>query len=208
VPTIYVENKEVLPERKAFDFYPTPIEFVEFVLTKFYDEHPYFLDFPVKSLDPGCGDGVWGKGLERTFGNLLIHKTGIDLRDVSEYKKNYDVLLNETDFLSYEFDQKFDLIVGNPPFSVDMEFIDKSLSLLNVGGYLGFLLKLSFLESKVRYKKYFSSENKPKHVWVSVRRISFTKNKKSNADAYCFVLWQKGWSGDTILDWLDWDYSK
>ncbi len=55
MPTIYIENKDKLPERKEFDLYPTPIEFCKAALNVLPKKFK-----PFNVLDPGCGDGVWG----------------------------------------------------------------------------------------------------------------------------------------------------
>ena len=208
MPTIYINNKTDLPERKAYDFYPTPEEFVRCALTKLkFRVNSFYPFYPESLLDPGAGTGVWGK-VARDVWKGLVDIFGIEIRDDVEPHPCYDGFIRG-DFLNWPVEtSSYDLIVGNPPYSLGEEFIEKSWSLLRDGGYLGFLLKLSFLESKKRYNLYFNGMEhmKPKFVWVSVRRISFTGNKKSNADAYCFVIWEKGWVGKTTLDWLYWEY--
>ena len=204
MPTIYIENKEELPERKELDFYPTPREFVRTTLHWLNN----VLDIePRQILDPGAGLGVWGDEARSVWDHVYI--TGVELnKPDSLYSSAFDEI-HFGDYLEFTSDHKYNLIIGNPPYYLQEEFIDKSFSLLLDGGYLGFLLKLSFLESQKRYNLYFGTDNRrPKHVWVSVRRISFTGDRKSNADAYCFVVWKKGWLGNTELAWLNWEYDK
>lgn len=43
--------------------------------------------------------------------------------------------------------QKFPLIVGNPPYSLAREFVDRSRELLAPGGTIAFLLRMGFAES-------------------------------------------------------------
>lgn len=53
----------------------------------------------------------------------------------------------EGDFLAWETEQRFDAIVGNPPFSLAMPFVEKSLTLLNPHNPVArilFLLPLNF----------------------------------------------------------------
>lgn len=66
-------------------------------------------------LDSGCGDGVFLEELKREgYKNCL----GIEI-DEELYKvcvsKNLNVMLG--DFLTYGFKEKFDLIIGNPPYA-------------------------------------------------------------------------------------------
>jgi len=204
MPTIYVKDKDNLPKRKEYDFYPTPLEFCKSALNILP------LDFnPDRILDPGAGDGIWGKALGVRKGIL----TGVELRDIDKPCLEYDVWFKNSDYLEDEkfgfpFYLGFDLIIGNPPYSLAKEFILRSLKLLRKDGYLLFLLKLQILESKDRYDTFYSNGLNPKEVWVSARRISFTGDGKTNADAHCLCLWQEGWSGDTTLKWLDWTYEK
>ena len=76
-------------------------------------------------------------------------------------------------------------------------------------GYIFFLLRLAFLESKKRIPLY--NDFPPKRVYVLQRRPSFFSTRGSSrtvdATAYAMFLWQKGWSGKTELDWLYWNYS-
>lgn len=48
------------------------------------------------------------------------------------------------DFLSTSLEMRFDVIVTNPPFSLRMEFIERSLQLLKSNGRLLFLLPIDF----------------------------------------------------------------
>ncbi len=58
------------------------------------------------------------------------------------------------DFLNYEFNRNFDLVVTNPPFSLRMEFIERSLQLLKPSGRLLFLLPVDFYCGKAMGNKW------------------------------------------------------
>lgn len=199
MPTIYTSNINNLPQRKEYDFYPTPKELCRASLNILQD------DYPISIFDPGCGTGVWGEVAREKYPNSYIG--GIDIRKV-DFNPAYSFLLMETDYLSTSWlkDKEYDLILGNPPYKYAEEFVDRSFELLKNSGYLLFLLRLSFLESKGRYSKYYSQGLNPKEVYISVKRVSFTGDRKTSADAYGLFLWQKGWKGDTTLKWLNWNY--
>lgn len=198
MPTLYIDKDTKLPDRVEFDFYPTPIELCRIVVSNLS------IGYPKLVLDPGAGTGVWGRALREEYPNSKI--VGIEIRDVS-HPKEYDVWVSG-DFLKMVKQDTFNLVIGNPPYRCAGEFLNKSLNIIKDNGYIVFLLKLSFLESKDRFIKYYSKGLNPKEVWVSVRRVSFTGNRKSNADAYGIFIWQKGYMGDTILRWLDWSYDE
>lgn len=204
MPTIYIKGKTNLPERKEFDFYPTPIEFCRkafSILPEDFDPHWAF--------DPGYGTGVWGDVLKEKYPFCLLE--GCEIRDIKP-PKSYDLWhkdANNGNFLEHKYPSNgdgYDLIFGNPPYGLAEEFIDTSLNLLKNSGYMMFLFRLSVLEGVHRFNKYYGNGLNPKEVWVSIRRISFTGNRKSSSDAYALYLWQKGYLGETKLKWLDWNY--
>jgi hypothetical protein len=83
--------------------------------------------------------------------------------------------------------------------------VDKSFGLLAPHGQLVFLMRLAMLESQKRYKTWWT-HSPIKKVFVSPRRISFTGDGKSDDTAYALFVWQEGYEGATLLDWIWWDY--
>lgn len=67
-------------------------------------------------------------------------------------------------------------------------------------------LKLTFLEGKKRkelFKKY-----PPKTIYVSSGRLGCAKNglfatHLNNAIAYAWYVWEKGFTGDPIVKWIN-----
>lgn len=194
--------------RRERDFYETPIELAEESIKTFAIDFKYF---PDKVLDPGCGNGIWGKAIDNVFfPNPVVF--GVEVQKINaKYGEHYSEIYNEN-YLSGELDtvlNDFDLCVGNPPYSLAEEFIRTSLSYLKPNGYVFFLLRLAFLESQKRYKGLFK-EFPPKRVYVLSRRPSFFSTvgnrKTTDATAYAMFLWKKGYKGSTDLKWLDWCY--
>ena len=197
--------KENGGERRENDFYETPLAFAA---TTMYSI-PCEANFVKKALDPGAGRGVWAKALRRF--NPIVHITGVDIQPPSELIEDSDVfsqLYDEWhygDFLEWETDDKYDLIMGNPPFKLIHEFVDKSLGLLAPNGQLVFLMRLAMLESQKRFKTWWTHSPIQK-VLVSPRRISFTGDGKSDDTAYAIFIWKEGFDGKPQLDWMWWDY--
>jgi SAM-dependent methyltransferase len=231
--TVVYSNKEKPTKpRQKLDFYPTNKEFCRVVLQRIKDEG--VCTNPKIVLDPGCGNGNWGKEFRSVYGdkpNLL----GVDI-DVCKYEDMDNHLsqytdVRELDFIKWNLNPKFvgfDLIMGNPPYYIAEKFVEKSHSLLSDNGVLVFLLTLSFVESKRRYKKYYSGiKLKPDRVWVSTRRLDFfrelglegsgdykamgvfiwSKNHKNFKDELGFPTHQMiNKTAYTELDWIDWDF--
>jgi tRNA1(Val) A37 N6-methylase TrmN6 len=115
-------------------------------------------------LEPSCGSGEY----LNAFNEDKFEITAIELDEnifntVNDGEYRNTTIIN-TNFLTWETNKTYDLIIGNPPYFVmkkaDMPneygvyydgrpnifiaFIIKSLSLLNEGGILGFVLPVSF----------------------------------------------------------------
>lgn len=81
--------------------------------------------------------------------------------------KHWAELAENVDYLTTSF-RRMNLIITNPPFSLAVEFLQKSLA---EAGSVFYLLRLNFLGSKKR--KEFWRANKPSHVMVLSERPCF-----------------------------------
>jgi SAM-dependent methyltransferase len=207
---LYVKEGTKMPKRSPKDFYPTPYPFalsgIKQIPEWFWEGVDKFF-VPTKRwskcqvLDPGAGEGVWGKALRefladrnfltiRSGGGLVKPEiTGIDIRDLPKPDEYNTWMVG--DFLVTEFKQKFSLIMGNPPYNNDnaMNFVEKSFDLLAPGGFIVFLLRLEFLGALKRMD--FFHENPPFEVVVCSNRPSFTGNNSTGAENFAYFLWQK-----------------
>lgn len=204
---IYVSDKDKLPAKIEHDFYPTPVGLVR----DFFTQFPYHAEFKAPFiLDPGAGGGNWGRGLSLAEPKVTYHLTGIEKRDVHNPHRNiYQDWIGNQDYLQYMLPFQYDIIMGNPPYSDRLaeKFIHRSFDLLLDGGYLIFLLKLSFMQTQTRYEEFFSRNwaLRPAVVYVSVRRVNFTGG--GNPDVYAIYVWKKvpdDLTGDPIIKWFDW----
>ncbi len=69
---------------------------------------------------------------------------------------------------------------------------------------MAFFLPIRYLEGKARRKIF--EKYPPKTVWASSSRIRIRKNgifDLGNAVAYCWIVWQKNYKGETILKWFN-----
>ncbi len=122
------------------------------------------LDSVKTILEPSCGSGEYLNALsDRKFEITAIELNEHIYNTVNDGEYKNSTIINK-DFLKWDSDRKYDLIIGNPPYFVmkkaDMSreydpyydgrpnifvaFIIKSLSLLNESGILGFVLPVSF----------------------------------------------------------------
>lgn len=112
------------------------------------------------------------------------------------------------DFL--QFNEKYDgNIITNPPYKYAKEFVEHALNIVNDGNKIALFLKVQFLEGKAR-KKLFKN-NPPKKIWISSSRLLCAKNAKfdemkaggGSAVAYAWFIWEKGYKGQTVIDWFN-----
>ena len=132
-------------ERKAYDFYATPPETIRAFLANFDG-----ISSGDRILEPSAGNGQIVKVLrEGGYDNRI---DAVELRP--EERGALEALADNVtigSFFDYEPDCGYDVIIGNPPYSLALDFINKSLELLHPGGLLIFLLRTNFLESEKRF---------------------------------------------------------
>lgn len=118
-------------------------------------------------LEPSCGSGEYITALHKLYPKIDI--TGIEYNETI-YKSiislnNDKITINNIDYLQYNTEIRYDIIIGNPPYYVMKKenvkneyysyfdgrpnifilFIIKSLKLLNENGILSFVLPKNFL---------------------------------------------------------------
>lgn len=170
----------------GIDFYQTPTWAIEKLLEK--------EKFVGEILEPCSGAGAISKVLELNGYNVISQ----DLReDDGVYGgKGKDIFNIDTDY-------HIDNIVTNPPFCVAQEFIEKSLHIAN--NKVVMLLKLSFLEGAKRFDFF---QNTPlKKIYVFCKRVTMypegtEKPKNSGTIAYAWFVWEKGYEGQPMVDWI------
>ena len=118
-------------------------------------------------LEPSCGSGEYITALNKLIPNINI--TGIELNETIYQAilplNNDKVTIHNVDYLQYNPDKKYDLIIGNPPYYVMKKtavakcyhpyfegrpnifilFIIKSIALLKEDGIMSFILPKNFL---------------------------------------------------------------
>ena len=169
-------------KRQSYDFYATPVDTIEKIL-----EHVDLKQYGNNVLEPSAGNGRIIEIIRKK--NPEKHITSIEIREEEKdmlLKISDEVIIG--DFLKKDDFKKYDIIIGNPPYSQAIEFVEKSLELLSDNGILLFLLRTAFLESKSRYE--FWQKNPLTGLYTLSKRPSFT-GKGTDSTSYSWFLWDK-----------------
>lgn len=180
-----------LEEREVNDYYATEPKALELLLDK--NE----IDFNHNIWECACG--------ELHLSNVLKRR-GYNVRNSDKFDRLHNNEIEVLDFLTCHEKWSGD-IVTNPPYKYAKEFVEKALGIITQGNKVAMFLKLQFLESKKRrelFEKY-----PPKYVYVSTSRLccamngDFEKYSKSNAVTYCWIIWEKGFTGEPVIRWFN-----
>lgn len=111
------------------------------------------------------------------------------------------------DFLTHEFNCKFDNIITNPPFNLAQEFIERALELSNDKVIM--FAKIQLLEGNKRRELF---DNTPlKYVYVFSKRVNPLRNGeeldekgKPWSSTMCFgwFVWEHDYEEEPIIRWL------
>lgn len=167
----------------------------------YYSTDPRAIDYLLKYetfneniWECACGSGKLSERLKENGFN--VKSTDLIYRGYGE-KESVDFLQQKE---AFDGD-----IITNPPYNKALDFVQKALELSN--RKVAMFMRIQFLESKKRYVKLFK-ECPPKKVLVFVKRMKCYANddvtlKGSSAICFCWIIWDKDYEGNTILEWID-----
>lgn len=97
-------------------------------------------------------------------------------------------------------------IITNPPYKYAQQFVENAMKVINEGNKVAMFLKLTFLEGQSRRKMF--EKYPPKTIYVYSKRANCAKNGEfekypSSAVAYAWFIWEKGFTGDPIIKWIN-----
>ena len=150
-------------EKKNNGIFFTPLSSIKTIYSKITD----FITENSKILEPSCGSCEFINFFRKKHKNIKIigiEKNKLIYDNIKHFQENKTEIINQ-DFLTYNTDEKFNIIIGNPPYFVMKKsnveskynsyfsgrpnifvlFIIKSLELLENNGVLAFVLPQSFL---------------------------------------------------------------
>lgn len=176
-------------EREANDYYATEPKAAELLLE--------LEKFSPTIWEPACGEGHLSE---------VFKSHGHRVRSSDLIYRGYG--RGGVDFLKWDEPFNGDIIT-NPPYKYASEFVTKALELVPNGRKVAMFLKLQFLEGKARGKLF--QKYPPKIVYVARGRLLTAKNGEfekmkaggGSAVAYCWYIWEKGYTGETTVKWFN-----
>lgn len=168
------------------DFYATHPDSVKALLDIFQIEYP--------ALEPACGQGHISKLLDP------YQTKSFDLVDRGFGNGGVD-------FLTNDFTGEYNTVITNPPFNLFQEFVEKALQVSNK--YVIMFGKLQALEGQKRAT--YLQKTPLKTVYVFKKRqqplrdgkeSDETGRKLSNTMAFAWFVWEKGYTGKPVIEWI------
>lgn len=178
-------------EREKDDYYATDPNALRILLDKLENDG---ITLHKDIWECACGEGHLSKVLKSK--NYNVYSTDLVNRGYEDEKMDF-LKVNAT-----EIDAD---ILTNPPYKFAKEFVRKALEIQKDGYYTIMFLKIQFLEGQARqelFKKY-----PPKFIYVNSKRQLCAMNGefekyKATAICYCWFVWQKGYTGESIVRWI------
>lgn len=174
-------------QRELNDYYATDPKAMELLLEQERFSHHVW--------EPACGEGHLSE---------VLVKHGYDVHSSDIVDRGYGD--GCVDFLLYN-KRNIDVdIITNPPYKYAVEFVRHALDIVGQGHKVAMFLKLTFLEGQKRRTLFRNTP--PKIIYVSSKRILCAPNGdfglvKSSAVAYAWFVWEKGFTGDPIVKWIN-----
>lgn len=182
-------------KRVENDFYATPRNATEAILN--------MVELKGSILEPAAGQGHISVVLKRKYPYNEIVST-----DLVQRNEKFGVpIQGGIDFLTHDFNRKFDNIITNPPFNMAQEFIERALQLADDKVII--FAKIQLLEGNKRKEMF---DNAPlKYVYVFSKRVNPLRNgeelnengkKWSNTMCFAWFVFEKEYEGEPVIRWI------
>ena len=162
-----------------------------------YETNPEYIDdllhYETYEDDGSYLEPCWGIN-KYLYNKLKSYYTDVD---------GFDIIDGTGDFLTYEGNP--DYIITNPPFNINLQFIEKALEVTQKK--ISFIVPLNYLDTMKRWHIFHKKDFPCKSVLIYSKRISFIKGggypeKCMTGMSFCWITWERGYEGETIIKWI------
>ncbi len=146
-------------------------------------------------------ENVWEVACGLGHLSEVLKKHGIHGKSSDLIDRGYGEVI---DFLKDNIDWDGDIIT-NPPYREATEFIYRAIKILKEDRRVAMIFPQRYLSSKTRFKLF--TKYPPQFVYAFSGRVSCALNGDFNAYSnsavdYLWIIWKKGYGGETILRWI------
>lgn len=174
--------------RNEHDFYETPDYSVYSLMEKIGSD---LLWHPGRWLEPCVGNGAIIKAMMNWYQKEEVNLNGKDflpLFDAVDIRREAEYPHITADFLNWKPQERYSLIITNPPFFKAQEIVERSLTINgnNPPPTVIMLLRLNFLGAEKRSEWW--QHRTPGYLWTLSERPDFTGDGGDSCE-YAWYLW-------------------
>ena len=172
-------------EREVNDYYATEPKAVELLLEQ--------ETFSQNILEPACGEGHM---------SVVLSNHGYNVQSSDIVDRGYGAVQDFFEIAKWGGD-----VITNPPYKFAQRFVEHALKITDANAKIAMFLRIQFLEGKARRKLFDACP--PKTIYVASSRLQCALNgdfegfKASSAVCYAWFVWQKGYTGDAVVKWIN-----
>lgn len=185
--------------REEYDFYATHPNTTQDFLTRIKQDG---IQIKGKVWECCCGKGHMSDVLQKN-GYDVFSSDLID-RGYTEQYATGDILNSNFKPLTLPTDYN---IFTNPPYKNVEKYTENFLNRVEIGKHVILFVKLQFLEGQKR--KDIFKQYPPKYIYICSKRQQIARNgdfeqynQASNSMAFCWVIWEKGYKGESVVRWI------
>lgn len=168
----------------------------------FYATNPKALKVFLNVYSEKINEPVWECSCGKGHLAEELRENGYDVVATDLINRGYG--MGGVDFLNTQTNFGGDILT-NPPFKIAEDFVEKAMELLEDNKKLILFLKIQFLEGQKRkelFKKY-----PPKYVYCNSQRQQCARDAEfekytATTQFYAWYVWEKGFTGETIIRWI------
>lgn len=177
-------NRGDSANRHKSDYYITPQYAIKDFLSVLLDNEDISKD--IKILDPCAG----GDNLYPMSYPTVLSEFGFKNIDTMDIRDDSTANIIG-DYLGSDSENKYDMIITNPPFFGSIDIIKKAIKDVKLGGYVIMLQRLNFMGGVTEKKKFWDKVGLPKYIFVHRKRMSFTSDGRTDSIEYAHYVWKK-----------------
>ncbi len=180
-------NRSDARDSHIADYYVTPKKPVTDFLKEFQKDENIDLSSQKHFIIDPCA--WWDEKHDMTYPHCLLYEWADNKKIITNDIRLDSQAKYHSDFLQATGENKYNIVITNPPFAIAQQIIEKALQVCKEGWYVIMLLRLNYIGSQARQP--FWTTNKPYAIYAHNKRMSFTDDNKTDSIEYAHFVWKK-----------------